>query len=64
MFQSWYLAVDTQLFIIAPIFIYPLWRWRQIGEWMLGTASILAVIVPFFVTFIYKLDPTFMAYAP
>lgn len=64
MFQSWYLAVDTQMFIIAPAFIYPLWRWRRVGEWMLGITSVLAVIVPFVITFAYKLDPTFMAYAP
>lgn len=25
--DTWYLAVDMQLFLLSPIFIYPLWRW-------------------------------------
>ena len=29
MIQSWYLAADMQLFIISPLFIYPLWRWKN-----------------------------------
>ncbi|XP_037297420.1 nose resistant to fluoxetine protein 6-like [Manduca sexta] len=28
MFQSWYLSVDTQLFFVAPIFIYSVWSFR------------------------------------
>nr|CAH0109554.1 unnamed protein product [Daphnia galeata] len=29
--QTWYLAVDMQLFVVSPLFIYPLWRWRKWG---------------------------------
>lgn len=27
--NTWYLSVDMQLFILSPILIYPLWRYRQ-----------------------------------
>lgn len=62
MFQSWYLSVDTQLFILAPVIIYPLWKWRKLGEYILGLATIIAVTVPFLVTLVKQLDPTLMIY--
>ncbi|XP_059352860.1 nose resistant to fluoxetine protein 6-like isoform X2 [Daphnia carinata] len=29
--ETWYLACDMQMFLLSPLFIYPLWRWRRIG---------------------------------
>lgn len=29
--QGWYLAADMQLFVVSPIFIYPLWKWKKAG---------------------------------
>ena len=29
--QTWYLAVDMQLYILSPIIIYPLWKFPKIG---------------------------------
>ncbi|XP_077296659.1 nose resistant to fluoxetine protein 6-like [Arctopsyche grandis] len=29
--QTWYLSCDMQLFILSPIIIYPLLRWRRVG---------------------------------
>lgn len=40
MIQSWYLAADMQLFIISPLFIYPLWRWKN----KLGLAWIIVAL--------------------
>ncbi|KAK0094750.1 hypothetical protein PV326_010087 [Microctonus aethiopoides] len=62
MFQSWYLSVDTQLFIIAPAIIYPLWRWRKPGEIILALTTAISVIIPFTVTLVNHLDPTLMIY--
>lgn len=40
--QTWYLACDMQMFILSPLFIYPLWRWWKIGvSWTIF--SILAL---------------------
>lgn len=27
--QSWYLAVDTQLYVISPLILIPLWKWGK-----------------------------------
>ncbi|XP_005177891.1 O-acyltransferase like protein-like [Musca domestica] len=27
--QSWYLAVDTQLYVLSPLFLIPLWKWGK-----------------------------------
>ena len=29
--QGWYLAADMQLFVVSPLFIYPLWKWKKAG---------------------------------
>ena len=29
--ETYYLACDMQLFILSPLFIYPLWRWWKVG---------------------------------
>ncbi|XP_075972641.1 nose resistant to fluoxetine protein 6-like [Anticarsia gemmatalis] len=63
MFQSWYLSVDTQLFFIAPIFIYSLWRWRKFGPALVSIAIIISLIIPSVITFKDKLDPTLLFYA-
>lgn len=63
MFQSWYLAVDTQFFFLAPIIIYPLWRWPVFGEISLFVVTVVSIIIPFAVTFIHQLDPVLMMYA-
>lgn len=64
MFQSWYLAVDTQLFILAPIVVYPLWRWRRCGEILLGISLLVTVLIPSIITYTQNLDPTLMMYIP
>lgn len=62
MFQSWYLAADTQLFVIAPLIIYPLWKWPRIGETLLALSTLIVSVIPFAVTYIYNLDPTTMTF--
>lgn len=35
MTETWFLSVDMQLFVLSPLFIYPLWRWpKKIGPAM------------------------------
>ncbi|CAO1386214.1 unnamed protein product [Diamesa serratosioi] len=63
MFQSWYLAADTQLFILAPLMIYPLWKCRKTGLGLLAIVAAITVFVPFYITFTNNLDPTFIVWA-
>ena len=29
--ETWYLATEMQMFIVSPLIILPLWRWRRAG---------------------------------
>lgn len=62
MFQSWYLAVDTQLFIVASILTCILWKFRRFGCALLILVVIIAAIIPFAITLIDEYDPTLMIY--
>lgn len=63
MFQSWYLAADTQLFILAPIVLYPLYRFRRFGFSILISLTVITTLVPFLLTFFREIDPTFLIFA-
>lgn len=63
MFQSWYLSADTQLFILAPLLLYPLWRCRRAGIGFLGLVTVATALIPFIVTYVKKIDPTFLVFA-
>lgn len=62
MFQSWYLSVDSQLFVLAPLIVFPLWYKRVLGEIFLAILCIGTGIVPFMITVAQNLDPTLMIY--
>lgn len=62
MFQSWYLATDTQLFVLAPLILYPLWKWKTFGRVILGGAVAITTIIPFLVTYLNNLDPTLLVF--
>ncbi|XP_046461507.1 nose resistant to fluoxetine protein 6-like [Daphnia pulex] len=56
--QTWYLAVDMQLFIFSPLFIYPLWRWRKWGLVWLAAVALICQGVIFFIYARDDLSPT------
>uniref|UniRef100_A0A182K8B2 Nose resistant-to-fluoxetine protein N-terminal domain-containing protein n=1 Tax=Anopheles christyi TaxID=43041 RepID=A0A182K8B2_9DIPT len=63
MFQSWYLATDTQLFLLAPALLYPMWRYgHRVALVLLGSVTSISIAVPFLVTYYRRLDPTFMVF--
>ena len=40
--ETWYMACDMQMFILSPLLIWPLWRWRRAGvAWVLFTIAAL-----------------------
>ena len=32
--ETWYLACDMQMFILSPLFVCPLWRWKRLGVYL------------------------------
>ncbi|XP_075157399.1 nose resistant to fluoxetine protein 6 [Haematobia irritans] len=51
--QSWYLAVDTQLYVLSPLFLIPLWKW---GKKALGPIIVFGLLCMgcTFATFMYN----------
>lgn len=33
--ESWYLAIDMQLFVLSPLLLYPLWKFKRHGKWLI-----------------------------
>ncbi|XP_052872546.1 nose resistant to fluoxetine protein 6-like [Anopheles cruzii] len=63
MFQSWYLAADTQLFVLAPLILYPMWRFgHRTALSLIGSLIAVSILIPFCVTYFQRLDPTFMIF--
>ncbi|KAF2888051.1 hypothetical protein ILUMI_18122 [Ignelater luminosus] len=49
--QTWYLSVDTQLFIISPLFLLLFYKWPKLRPYILTVVIICASLVPFFIMF-------------
>lgn len=75
MAETWYLANDMQFFLLSPLLVYPLWRWKAYGViWVvfLTLASLGGIVATYIVDKIpatlimsrpldsYLLDPNFM----
>ena len=58
--ETWYLAVDMQLFLMAPFLIYPLWRWKKVGLTLLAFFTLGALAANFAVYAIYSFPPSLM----
>ncbi|CAG7819331.1 unnamed protein product, partial [Allacma fusca] len=43
---SWYLANDTQFYLLAPLVILPLWRKKKLGLALTGILGLVSVIIP------------------
>ncbi|GAB6022493.1 hypothetical protein CHUAL_006600 [Chamberlinius hualienensis] len=56
MLPSWYLAVDTQMYLIAPAFIIPLIKKPKLGVMVLIVGAIITTIAPSILTYIYDLE--------
>ena len=53
MAETWYLANDMQLFLISPLLIYPLWRWKKAGLIWLSFITVGSLTANFVVHAVY-----------
>lgn len=58
--QTWYLALDMQLFIVAPLVIYLLWRKANFGLAVLFFFFIGTIAANFTIFAVFDLMPTVM----
>lgn len=64
MTETWYLATDWQLFLVSPLFIYPMWRWRKLGLALLAGATLASLAANVAVFYAHRLPPTSMITRP
>ncbi|CAG7827395.1 unnamed protein product, partial [Allacma fusca] len=62
--ESWYLANDMQFFVLSPVLIYPLWRFKLIGMGTTCLAAIASMVVPAVLTHQMELAPTMVYSMP
>ena len=58
--QTWYLALDMQLFVLSPLFVYLLWRRKNIGLAALAFVLVGTIGANFAVFTVFDLMPTVM----
>jgi len=56
--ESWYLAVDMQLFLVTPTIVFLVWKWRRVGLAILTLVTIGSVVTPGVITSEKNLIPT------
>ena len=64
MTETWFLANELQLFLISPLFIYPLWRWKKKGLVMLTVITFIALAGNVAIFYIKNMPPTSMLTRP
>ena len=58
--QSWYLAADMQMYLISPLLIYPLWRWRRAGKVWMAFVTLAIHVVVYTLYIVHDFLPTMM----
>ncbi|GLV35418.1 uncharacterized protein CBL_01432 [Carabus blaptoides fortunei] len=63
--QSWYNAVDNQMFFLSPLILVPLWKWPKYSLYAAFLIFIGSILSPFILSFYYVMpSPTHPDYSP
>ncbi|XP_042213185.1 nose resistant to fluoxetine protein 6-like isoform X2 [Homarus americanus] len=56
--QCWYLAVDTQLYLVAPLIFLPLYYYAPVGKVWMYVLCVLSIYIPAQIIYTYDLPPS------
>ncbi|XP_063852950.1 nose resistant to fluoxetine protein 6-like isoform X3 [Scylla paramamosain] len=56
--QAWYLGTDTQLYLVAPLIILPLYFLKKFGKAWLFLLTAASAVIPAAIIYQYNLPPT------
>ncbi|XP_063238368.1 nose resistant to fluoxetine protein 6-like [Bacillus rossius redtenbacheri] len=62
LYQSWYLSVDTQMFVVCLVLVYCIARWPRWGYSVLALLGVVSVVVPFLTTWWKRADGFLVPY--
>ncbi|XP_063845290.1 nose resistant to fluoxetine protein 6-like isoform X2 [Scylla paramamosain] len=62
--QAWYVAVDTQLYFIAPLVILPLFFYEAKGKAWLLIVTVVSAVIPAAIIYARDYPPTNLMYGP
>ncbi|XP_042884691.1 nose resistant to fluoxetine protein 6-like isoform X2 [Penaeus japonicus] len=62
--QAWYLAVDTQLYLVAPLVVLPLHFFEAAGQLWLYFLTLTSIAIPTLLTYVYDVAPTMLMLDP
>lgn len=54
--QSWYLAADTQLFILSLVIVMLMWKYQHRINFILGISLVVAILIPGIINYAYDYD--------
>ncbi|XP_059481023.1 nose resistant to fluoxetine protein 6-like [Neocloeon triangulifer] len=60
MVQTWYLAMDFQLCLLAPLIVYPLWKWPNVGKFLFTSVALLSIAIPFLTIYCSRAIPSYI----
>ncbi|KAJ8973301.1 hypothetical protein NQ317_002786 [Molorchus minor] len=55
-FITWYLAADTQLYLLSLIVLSVIWKFRHKTKFILALCLVIAILIPTVISYIYNLD--------
>ncbi|KAK3870503.1 hypothetical protein Pcinc_024281 [Petrolisthes cinctipes] len=58
--QVWYVSVDSQLYLIAPLLILPLFWYKAAGQAWLFLVTLASAVIPAAITYKWDLPPTYI----
>lgn len=62
MFQSWHLSCDFHFLLMAPLFVFMLWKRPKTAIAIILVLIAICSALLFSLTFIYNLDANLLAY--
>ncbi|XP_023303317.2 nose resistant to fluoxetine protein 6 [Lucilia cuprina] len=60
MLQGWYLASDTQSFVLSLVFLMMAHKWRKARNWILGIIFAIFMILPGIMTYVKEFNAIFI----
>ncbi|XP_044729189.1 O-acyltransferase like protein-like [Chrysoperla carnea] len=58
--HTWYLAVDMQLYVLSPLILYPMWRWKKFTYIVIPILLVILHISTYLIVFLLELKVKYM----